>query len=157
MVVHQVSGPIVYHLSGNDFLVNTTIHYASSAASVFDLRVGWSTRKLRLAAPSTGGQTSSVTVLQNVTIADDDLWRVRNGKGFRARLFNVSICNVELGCFFSTRVGFRSIRLVTSSSTSGEGSGNFTLRLEVNSVPLILRGANWIPVIFFFFVFCVFA
>ncbi len=144
VLVHSVV-PVVYALPGalGQFAVNVTIHYSAVASTVFDLRVGWSTRRLRLAAPSTGGSPSSVTVVQNVTLSADQLWFPR-----RARLFNVSACNTALGgCFYHTRVGFRSVRLVTAASAggSGDGSGNRTMRLEVNGQPVLLRGANWIP------------
>jgi beta-mannosidase len=145
VLVSQVV-PTVYHRPGNDlnsFYVNFTIHYSSQSSSVFDVKVGWSTRRVRVTAANTGGQMKSISFTQNVTIGGDQLWHPR--KPF---LFNVSVCHLALGgCFYHTRVGFRSVKLVTTDlqDSQGQGSGNFTMRLDVNGVPVLLRGANWIP------------
>ncbi len=144
LIVHSVV-PVVYSSgaeSSGQFTVNVTIHYTSTASTVFALHVGWSPRRIRFAAASTGGVEGRVSTLLNVTLRRDQLWQPRN-----ARLFNFSVCNAALGgCFYRTRLGFRSVRLVTASAgQQGEGSGNLTMRLEVNGSPVLLRGANWIP------------
>lgn len=143
VVVDQVV-PVTSFVSGSTFMFNLTIHYRSNAATIFDFHVGWNSRRQSFPAPSTNGQLASVSVVQNVTITDNNLWNPRASK-----LFNVSVCHQVLGgCFYQTRVGFRSLKLVTTSKDdkiTGNGSGNFTMRLEVNGVPQILRGGNWIP------------
>lgn len=154
VVVHSVV-PVVSHVSSSSstwtpsFLFNLTVHYATlpgvSSVAPLVIKTDWLSKVVNLPLNPTNGASGTRSWVVPVTVGPSDLWYPGSPRG--TNLASVSVCSKDLSSCYETRVGFRSVEMVTAQpgSPDGNGSGNFTVRLSVNGQPILTRGANWIP------------
>ena len=139
--------PVVYHRGEQVFALNLTVHYRSHQTISLSVETGWSSKIETLELSNSDGVLSQATlILEGIQV--EHLWSP--GKLNKESLYSLRVKSDDSDFDYSTRVGFRSVALVTTKSSMQRNehdgsSGNFTMRFVVNGRNMILRGANFIP------------